>query len=96
MATAPKSYRPVQRKLPGTQRYADGFYDSKAWRTASKWQRIREPLCRSCGEPATNVDHIIPLAQGGEPFAESNLQSLCTACHADKTRGENRNRGYMA
>jgi len=36
---------------------------------------------------ATEVDHITPLWDGGADD-ESNLQSLCTACHASKTAGE--------
>jgi 5-methylcytosine-specific restriction protein A len=30
------------------------------------------------------VDHIIPLAQGGEKYDESNLQALCASHHATK------------
>ncbi|AXQ62059.1 HNH endonuclease [Gordonia phage Float294] len=42
-------------------------------------------VCRECGEPAHQVDHIVERIDGGgnEP---SNLQLLCDACHADKTR----------
>ena len=43
--------------------------------------------CRTCGDPATEVDHIINLAQGGthDPV---NLQALCTPCHRAKTETE--------
>lgn len=34
-----------------------------------------------------DVDHVIPLSAGGRDVA-SNLQVLCKACHADKTRGD--------
>ena len=42
--------------------------------------------CRECAARATEVDHILPRALGGgnEPF---NLQSLCSACHKNKTVG---------
>ena len=50
-----------------------------------------EPLCRDpYGEhegrptPATDVDHIIPLRQGGT-HERGNLQSLCGHCHTLKT-----------
>lgn len=33
------------------------------------------------------LDHIIPLAQGGEDF-EGNLQVLCKKCHSEKTKRE--------
>jgi hypothetical protein len=57
----------------------------------ARWQRIRnatlqaEPLCRLCRAagrtvPATIVDHIKPLAEGGTHAAE-NLQPLCKRCH---------------
>jgi hypothetical protein len=35
--------------------------------------------------PATEVDHIIALANGGT-HDRSNLQSLCSACHINKTK----------
>lgn len=64
------------------------------------WQRKRfahlkkEPLCRHCKQegkitPATEVDHIIPLSQGGADD-ESNFQSLCKPHHSRKTKNENR------
>jgi 5-methylcytosine-specific restriction protein A len=67
-------------------------YD-RTWR--GKWRRTileREPLCRVCAArglvvAATDVDHLVPRADGG---AESvaNLQPLCHACHSAKTRRE--------
>ena len=55
-----------------------------------RWRRLRiavlsgEPLCRECGKPATEVDHIVAIAKGGEDV-ESNLQPLCKPCHSRKT-----------
>ena len=37
------------------------------------------------------VDHIVSLHNGGEMFRISNLQTLCSKCHAEKTAKENRN-----
>jgi len=34
------------------------------------------------------VDHITPISEGGHPFDPGNLQTLCTACHQDKTARE--------
>lgn len=54
------------------------------------WQKLRlmilrgEPLCRRCGEAASQVDHIVPLRKGGTN-AQENLQSLCHSCHSRKT-----------
>lgn len=55
------------------------------WNRISRSKRAREPLCRLCKaagryEPATIVDHIRPLADGGT-HDESNLMPLCKACH---------------
>lgn len=41
---------------------------------------------RLCTTQATEVDHVVPLEQGGAVFDWSNLQSLCQDCHTDKTR----------
>ncbi|WP_222914410.1 HNH endonuclease signature motif containing protein [Natrinema sp. SYSU A 869] len=35
------------------------------------------------------VDHIERIADGGHPLGESNLQTLCSECHAEKTADEN-------
>lgn len=62
----------------------------------NRWRRVREvhlhaePLCRMCKADglvtmATMVDHIVPIADGGEKLDEDNLQSLCRDCHARKT-----------
>lgn len=63
------------------------------------WQRLRvmflsrHPLCcdpfgvhQRVGAvvPATDVDHILPKAQGGANSYD-NLQSLCHSCHSRKT-----------
>ncbi|MBD2612379.1 MAG: HNH endonuclease [Nostoc sp. ZfuVER08] len=51
------------------------------------WQRDKYQ-CRSCGKTATEtnltIDHIIPLARGGQNDI-SNLQTLCFTCNRQKT-----------
>jgi 5-methylcytosine-specific restriction protein A len=81
------------------QREYDKQRDSAAQRGYDRtWQRLRimalrrEPLCRHCKlkgkyEFATEVDHIVPLAAGGENTF-SNLQALCKSCHSRKTARE--------
>lgn len=54
------------------------------------------PLCAIClkrGDVSvgTEVDHIVPLSQGGDNTIE-NLQALCVACHRKKTAGELKSR----
>lgn len=65
-------------------------------RSSHRWRRVRaqvlreDPLCTSCRgagrtELATQVDHIVPLhVNVALAFERSNLQGLCTSCHARK------------
>jgi 5-methylcytosine-specific restriction endonuclease McrA len=39
-----------------------------------------------CGRPATDVDHIIELADGGSFHDWANLRSMCRECHKAKTQ----------
>ncbi len=67
------------------------FYDGAAWRRLRKAFIGAHPLCemdcRAAGRltAATEVDHITPIAEGGEPLDEANLQSACRPCHSRKT-----------
>jgi 5-methylcytosine-specific restriction protein A len=50
------------------------------------------PLCQMCKEagllvPATEVHHVVPLADGGTDD-EANLMPLCKSCHSRFTAGE--------
>jgi 5-methylcytosine-specific restriction endonuclease McrA len=67
------------------------------------WLRLREQvlgrdwLCadgRVCDHTrlSEEVDHVIPLDQGGAPYAMENLRGTCRACHQAKTAEENRGR----
>jgi 5-methylcytosine-specific restriction protein A len=69
-----------------------------------KLQRERErlfneqPLCVEClkvgrDTPATQRDHIVPLAEGGED-ARDNTQAICQACHDAKTKQESKRGKY--
>lgn len=67
---------------------------------SARWQAVRdqvlrdEPVCRECArlgltEPATQVDHIVPIVVAPErAFDRANLQPLCTACHGRKSAQE--------
>ena len=47
--------------------------------------------CKVCTDllPATfECDHIVPLEAGGPDCLDSNAQSLCNRCHAEKTQFE--------
>jgi 5-methylcytosine-specific restriction enzyme A len=80
--------RPAVRKLedelrPSAARRGYG----QAWRKKRELFLADHPFCmwaRGCGAEATEVDHIIPLSQGGAD-EESNYQALCKTHHSVKT-----------
>lgn len=43
--------------------------------------------CQTCGNPGTEVDHIVNVKSGGTDHPD-NLQVLCTPCHSSKTQQE--------
>lgn len=61
----------------------------------AEWEKIRpvilarDPICKACDRRlSTEVDHIVPLAQGGPKLDPKNLQGLCKPCHTAKTNRE--------
>ena len=62
-------------------------YDAD-WRAFRIEHLLMEPLCRTCGRPATEVDHVVPLSRGGARLDHRNGQSQCESCHRRKTREE--------
>lgn len=59
--------------------------NGKAWRVLRERVLSEEPLCRMCGAPATDVDHI---DNDGNNNERDNLQGLCHECHSRKTAGD--------
>jgi hypothetical protein len=59
-------------------------------RNSARWQRARAEArkrdgeqCQQCGSSERlQVHHIVPLSQGGDRYALSNLVTLCQECHA--------------
>jgi 5-methylcytosine-specific restriction enzyme A len=41
-----------------------------------------------CQFVASEADHVIPVAEGGDPYALWNGQAVCSACHAKKSSRE--------
>ena len=70
---------------------------SSKHRYGAHWQEIRarvlreQPRCEICGKPATDVDHVRAVADGG-PDDRSNLRALCNPCHEKHTAEQNRAR----
>ena len=63
------------------------IYWSKEWRRLREDILTENPFCK-CKRPATVVDHIIPVREGGEVWDLSNLQAMCRYCHNRKTAHE--------
>jgi len=62
-------------------------YD-RVWRRFRLYYLRRNPRCAHCLGPATEIDHIVRLADGGERLDEANLQPLCKRCHWLKGEAE--------
>lgn len=70
-------------------RHNDGTYKRRRRRVLAS-----NPLCAwGCGQPATTVDHIIPLSRGGTHAIE-NLRASCWPCNAG-AGSEGRQRGGL-
>lgn len=84
----------VQERKPFERENSNSeFYNSRAWRKARKLYLQKNPLCVECEKdgmivPATVVDHIVPINQGGDKLNESNFQSLCQHHHNSKSARE--------
>lgn len=59
----------------------------------ARWRREvmrRDTVCTMCHDaPATQADHIRPVADGGARYDTANGQGLCAPCHERKTIAEN-------
>jgi hypothetical protein len=75
---------------------ADWPYCTAAWRKLRLAKLAREPLCQPCKArdhltSANTVDHIKPIAEGGEAFPPlDQLMSMCARCHNEKTAANDR------
>lgn len=85
------SKHPVLDRAPDERVSADKRgYDSK-WRKLRDIYIKQHPICEPqyvCdGSPSVDVDHIVPIAADWQlRLNESNLQAICRACHAHKTK----------
>lgn len=90
----------MPRQIPSTQdrkpRKGEDGTGRKLPRYGHKWDELSahirrtEPLCRLClaegrTVAAVCVDHIKPIAAGGDLLDPKNLQPLCAECHDRKT-----------
>jgi 5-methylcytosine-specific restriction protein A len=80
-------------------KYSGDRIRGRALQEIRKQHFARFPLCAECQKHgritlATELDHIIALANGGKDFDEdagTNRQGLCSECHEAKTQ---RDMGY--
>lgn len=92
MPTAPRTFRSAERRKEreqyrGTKQ--DRGYGGE-WERISRLKRAECPVCEVCHNAvAVDVDHIIPFNGSDDPKRTEwqNLQSICRACHNDKTHG---------
>lgn len=64
-------------------------YDDPRWKRLRDLVKLEEPFCRDgCGRRTADADHILPLSEGGAPFARANVQGLAKICHGRKTKAD--------
>lgn len=80
----------VRTKEQQKKRVRNPIYSTAQWRDVRRMALRRSPACAvdGCNKLATEVDHIVPISKGGQPFDLENLQGLCCSCHARKTLQE--------
>lgn len=61
--------------------------DDPQYKAACKRVKRRDGYqCQACGsEDDLTVDHIVALANGGDPLDEANMQTLCRSCNGRKS-----------
>lgn len=45
-----------------------------------------EHVCKYCGDPCEQIDHVVPLSQGGQ-HSWDNIQCICARCNMTKGTG---------
>ncbi|TDT31111.1 hypothetical protein CLV29_2524 [Naumannella halotolerans] len=64
---------------------------TRAWRKVRAQRLTIEPLCRQCGQPATQVDHIDGTNYATQRYDINMTRSLCEPCHRTRTAHQGRN-----
>lgn len=81
---------PLRRQHPELVRH----HVNRKWIVASGAFRKRNPVCSSCGEKTTTVDHVVPFSfvrqyfPDANPDISANLAPLCRTCHGAKTQAD--------
>lgn len=91
-----------EREAFGRRKDNSKFYNSRKWRKVAKAFRLKHPVCVECERqglvgPADVCDHVAGLDNiieaGRDPYAVSELQSMCHYHHNKKSGRESSRRG---
>ena len=90
-----KEHQPKRDDTRTENSYQRGY--NRVWRKLRAIKIGMNPICEVCYRkglisPVEEVDHIIPLREGGRHELE-NLQSLCIPCHRIKTAEDQKKYG---
>lgn len=62
---------------------------TRKWRAFRKQILDRDPLCQlrleGCTGASQEVDHVIPLSEGGSPYSPGNCVGACRYCNRRKS-----------
>ena len=90
-APAGQRERSARRRADPNRGYAVKIYHTAKWLNTRRAVLHRDPICKVCDEElSTQVDHIVPLSQRGDPYALEGLQGICDRCHWIKSANEAR------
>lgn len=69
-------------------------YATQAWRLfRAAIIKERGSICQQCGAKGpVHADHTTSIQDGGRIWDRANIKLLCSACHAIKTRDEEKTR----
>jgi hypothetical protein len=87
-----RKYLPKKKPFERTRK-RHKFHQSRIWTNTSRAFRREFPLCAiheffGYVEPSTQVDHIIPITEGGAKLDRNNLMAICGDCHSYKSGKE--------
>lgn len=64
-----------------------GIFKTKRWAMRRRQVISEQPMCAICETRVVEeIDHIVPLSQGGAPYDRQNLRGLCRPCHRERHR----------
>jgi 5-methylcytosine-specific restriction enzyme A len=94
LATLPPRIAVAPQRVRSPKKTADPVYSSAEWRSLiARIITQRGRRCEKCGKYRGQDgrpikvfgDHVVELRDGGALLDESNVQILCSDCHAAKT-----------